>query len=72
MPGLCKKVRFLVAALSQKTAPVERGREWLACHCPDCRRAHGAAWVPLVPLAIKGQELHGEQGSLKEGLRLDG
>lgn len=56
---LCKKVRFL--------APVERGREWLACHCPDCRQAHGAAWVPLVPLAIKGQELHGEQGSLKEG-----
>ncbi|CAJ1388411.1 unnamed protein product [Effrenium voratum] len=55
---LCKKVRFL--------APVDRERSWLACHCPDCRRAHGAAWVPLVPL-VKGLELHGARGSLKEG-----
>eukprot|EP00913_Durusdinium_trenchii_P009085 g8541.t1 len=56
---LCKKVRFL--------APLERHREWLSCHCFGCRRAHGAAWVPLVPLATKGLEIHGERGSLKEG-----
>lgn len=29
----------------------------------DCRRAHGAAWVPLVPLATKGlDDLFGDRG----------
>jgi len=29
--------------------PIARGQPWLACDCPGCRRAHGAAWAVLVP-----------------------
>ncbi|CAE8647871.1 unnamed protein product, partial [Polarella glacialis] len=50
---------------------VTRVRPWLVCHCPHCRRAHGAAFATLVPsegdLEIHGSSATGPEVVLQAG-----